>query len=217
MRSHNDAIAPAAVLARQQRQLRGAGRSPAATIQSDNGTKDRSFRWALLWAVAPLSALLGCGDPETSAAPESSETASSPGEHRISAHQAETRMMEHVPSAVKELSRRLAERVTITEGLVVVRTRQLLSLWLDGLAHDSNQFSLIALPASASWAVRCSPSGMDVVFGPWSEGVVTEGGGDVGPSSSVALTNAQLSAAQCSELAPLIALAVAEMTQHPNR
>lgn len=104
-------------------------------------------------------------------------------------NQAEQRLMSDLSSARPELERRIAEWVSVQNGLIILTENQ-----------GKRDFSMRAIPASTPWTVSCTDYGIELGFGFW----LVEGESSIASESKKYLTTAHLSEQQCKALVPVI-------------
>jgi hypothetical protein len=162
-------------------------------------------RWVGFGAMSfVLSILANCGQseptPAQKAAAEVSRQRAAVKAEKAQA--ADERLMADAITAGPELQRRLRQKLQRSGRLLL----------LGGRTTQSNKFSIIAIPLSTPWAVKCSsPGGLAVTFGGWSSGEVSEGSGAITPDIVVALTDSHLTEERCVELVVLIGETLAEI------
>jgi hypothetical protein len=156
--------------------------------------------WAVLSTAIVVAAtmLVACGaSPDDMAAKAAREQSA---RQREAARDAEARLIADPSAATEELARRLGENVRRSGELLIIRTKVLTPANLEGLIRASRDFTVTAMPGTAPWAVTCTQSGIDVVFGATLEGEVSEGSGSVMPGTFVSLTNTELTEQRCQAL-----------------
>jgi hypothetical protein len=112
-------------------------------------------------------------------------------------NQAEQRLMSDVSSAGPVLERRIAEWVSVQNGLIVLTENQ-----------GQNDFSIWAIPASTPWIVSCTDYGIELGFGFW----LVESDSSITREPKRYLTKARLSEQQCKGLVPVVGQALLALT-----
>jgi hypothetical protein len=117
-------------------------------LRKGSGGKPMTLRWCVVIALACLPLLAACDNNQQA---KKSNSASELIEK-------ETALMADSDRAGPELEKRLADRVKVDGGVLLVRT-------------GMDQF---VLPVSTPWTLRCS-GGMSIVFGNWVSNEVSRG------------------------------------------
>jgi hypothetical protein len=181
----------------------------ARTVESQ-GRRDGRIANRLLPMILASSLVSSCGPGiEENAEKKSREDLA---KKRDVARKAEAQLMADPAAAATELARRLAEHVDIKSEFIVVRTTTVAVP--SPILKPSRDFTITALPATSSWMVKCSRSGIEVTFGGASEGEIAEGAGSIGSAATVALTNTQMQEAQCRTLVMRLSESISRLMKH---
>jgi hypothetical protein len=93
-------------------------------------------------------------------------------------------LLQDPTKATAELQRRLRDQVTYKDGLLVIVDR------------SGTTAGVTVMPATVTWGIDCSDSGLAITFG--------SGSGDTDNGVVLQLTSAAITDAKCAEIAPAV-------------
>jgi hypothetical protein len=121
-------------------------------------------------------------------------------EEKRAAMQADEALLANMTQADMEFKRRLRERVTMRDGVILVRE-----------IYTPEVATVHGFPAATAWSITCGVVGLSITFGAGT----SEGGGIV----DLRISEATLNVEQCGQFVPSLAREVAATTDSgfPNR
>ena len=144
--------------------------------------------------------LTSCGEDEkrTVERVQAEKAAAEQSAARRAMSEAEARQMADPITAAQLLEGRIADWLTIKDGLIIVRGET--TPWTSGTRARSHRVPWHTMPTTTPWLVTCDQRGLEITLGGWS--MTSENATE--PMVSAELTRTKLSDDQCKSMVRIV-------------